>query len=172
MCGKFTFQLESCKLGVFAVYFSNIYPGTLLEASCQWQHPCPLWTGGAGNRLWSSCSYRKCPQVGSTFLMLSSVNSVQSLARVQLFETPWIAARQASLSITNSRSLLILTSIELVMPSSCLVLYCPLLLLPSIFPSIKFFSNGSVLHIRCPKSSALPMNTHDWFPLVLTSLIL
>ena len=66
-------------------------------------------------------------------------------------ETPWTATHQASLSITNSQSLLILTSIELVMPSNHLILCCPLLFLPSIFPSIRVFSNESVLHMRWPK---------------------
>ena len=65
--------------------------------------------------------------------------------------TPWTAARQASLSITNSRSLLKLMSIELVMPSSHLILYCPLLLLPSVLPHIRVFSSESVLLIRWPK---------------------
>ena len=65
--------------------------------------------------------------------------------------TPWTTARQASLSITNSWSLLKLVSIELVMPSNHLILCCPLLLLPLIFPSIRVFSNESVLHIRWPK---------------------
>jgi len=78
-------------------------------------------------------------------------NSVQSLSRVQLFVTPWTAARQASLSITNSWSLLKLMSIESVMPSNHLILCCPLLLPPSIFPSIRIFSNESVLCIRWPK---------------------
>ena len=68
-------------------------------------------------------------------------SSVQSLSHVQLFVTSWTAARQASLSITNSRSLPKLMSIELVMPSNHLILCCPLLLLPSIFPSIRVFSN-------------------------------
>ena len=72
-------------------------------------------------------------------------NSVQSLSRVQLFATPWTAARQASLSITNSRSSLKLMSIESVMPSNHLSLCRSLLLLPSIFPSIRVFSNESVL---------------------------
>ena len=72
-------------------------------------------------------------------------------SRVRLFVTPWTAALQASLSITNSRNLLKLMSIESVMPSNHLILYCPLLLLPSIFPSIRIFSNKSVLHIRWPK---------------------
>ena len=69
-----------------------------------------------------------------------------------LFATPWTAACQASLSITNSRNLLKLMSIESVMPSNHLILYCPLLLLPSIFPSIRVFSDESVLHIRWPKN--------------------
>ena len=77
-------------------------------------------------------------------------SSVQSFSHVRLFESPWMAARQASLSITNSRSSLKLTSIESVMPSSHLIL-CPLLLPPSIFPSIRDFSNESVLHISWPK---------------------
>ena len=76
---------------------------------------------------------------------------VQSLSRVQLFVTSWTAACQASLSITNSRSLLKLMSIESVMPSNHLILCHPLLLLPSIFPSIRVFSNESVLRIRWPK---------------------
>ena len=78
-------------------------------------------------------------------------SSVQSLSRVRLFATPWIAACQAPLSITKSRSLLKLMSIELVMTSSHLILYHPLLLLPSIFPSIRVFSSQSALPIRCPK---------------------
>ena len=76
---------------------------------------------------------------------------VQSLSCVQLFATPWTAARQASLSITNFRSLLKLVSIESVMPSKHLVLCHSLLLPPSIFPSIRVFSNESALRIRWPK---------------------
>ena len=78
-------------------------------------------------------------------------NPVHSLSRVRLFATPWIAARQASLSITNSRSLLKLMSIESVMSSNHFTLCCPLLLLPSIFPSIRLFSKESVLCIKWPK---------------------
>ena len=77
--------------------------------------------------------------------------SVQSLSRVRLFVTPWITARQASLSITNSRSALRITSIESVMPSSHLILCLPLLLLPPIPPSIRVFSNESTLRMRWPK---------------------
>ena len=78
-------------------------------------------------------------------------SSVQLLSHVQLFETPWTAACQASLSITNSQSLLKFMSIESVMPSNHFILCCPLLLLPSIFPSIRVFSNESILHIKWPK---------------------
>ena len=78
-------------------------------------------------------------------------SSVQSLSCVQLFETPWTAARQASLSITSSQSPPNLMSIESVMPSNHLILCFPLFLPPSIFPSIRVFSNESVLRIRCPK---------------------
>ena len=76
---------------------------------------------------------------------------MQSLSCIQLFVIPWTAARQASLSITNSQSLLKLMSTESEMPSNHLILCHPLLLLPSIFPSIRVFSNEAVLHIRWPK---------------------
>ena len=82
---------------------------------------------------------------------ISFFSSVQSLSRVQLFATPWIAARQASLSITSSQSSPRLMSIESVMPSSHLILWRPLLLLPPIPPSIRVFSNESTLHMRWPK---------------------
>ena len=78
-------------------------------------------------------------------------SSVQSFSHVQLFVTPWTAACQASLSVNNSQSLLKLMSIELVMPSNHLILCCPLLLPPSVFPSIRVFSNESALRIRWPK---------------------
>ena len=80
-----------------------------------------------------------------------SNHSVQLLSRVRLFATPWTAARKASLSITNSWNLLKLMPIESVMPSSHLILCRPLLLLPSIPPSIRVFSNESTLHMRWPK---------------------
>ena len=79
-----------------------------------------------------------------------SHQSVQSLSCIWLFVSLWIAACQASLSITNSRSSLRLTSIQSVMPSSHLILCCPLLLLPPISPSIRVFSNESILHMRWP----------------------
>ena len=106
-------------------------------------------------------------------------SSVQSLSCVRLFATPWIVAHQASLSITSSQSLLKLMSIESVMPSNHLILCHPLLLLPSIFPSIRIFSNESVLRIRWPKywsfsSSISPSNEYsglisfkmNWFDLL------
>ena len=95
--------------------------------------------------------------IKSTF---SSVqfSSVQLLSYVRLFVTPWTAARQASLSITNFQSLLKLMSIESVMPSNHLILCRPLLLLPSIFPSIRVFSNESVLRIRWPKYWSFSFN--------------
>ena len=104
--------------------------------------------------------------------------SVQSVSRVQLFGTPWTAAQQASLSITNSQSLFKLMSIKSLMPSNHLIICHSLLFLPSIFSSNIVFSNESVLHIRWPKSigasasaSVLPMNIQDWFPLGWTGWI-
>ena len=99
-------------------------------------------------------------------------SSVQSLSCVHLFVTPWTVARQASQSITNSWSLLKLMSIVSVMPSNHLILFCPLLLLPSIFPSIRVFSNESAPCIRQPKNWSfcfsisiptlnIPMNIQD-----------
>ena len=89
-------------------------------------------------------------QVPPSAPRLLPISSVQLFSRVRLFATPWTAARQASLSITNSWSLLKLMSIELVMPSNHLIL-CRPLLHPSIFPSIRVFSSESVLHIRWTK---------------------
>ena len=107
-------------------------------------------------------------------------SSVQLLSHVQLFATPWIAAHQASLSITNSQSLLKLMSVELVMPSNHIILCCPFLLPPSIFPSIRVFSKESALHIRWPKYWSFsfnisPSNEHsglisfrmDWLDLLV-----
>ena len=102
---------------------------------------------------------------------------VQSFSHVRLFEIPWTAVRQASLSITNSRGSPKPMSIESVMPSNRLIFCCPLLLLPSIFASIRVFSNESAFHIRWPKywsfsfSISRSMNTQDWFPLEWTGWI-
>ena len=87
-------------------------------------------------------------------------SSVQSLSHIRLFATPWIATRQASLSITNSRSWLRLTSIKSVMPSSHLILSRPLLLLPLIPPSIRVFSNESTLRMRWPKYWSFQLSHH------------
>ena len=96
---------------------------------------------------WFACALLQ----GSRYFSQSVSQSVQSLSRVPLFVAPWTAARQASLSTTNSRSLLKLMSIELVMPSNHFILCRPLLLLPSIFLSIRVFSNKSALRISWPK---------------------
>ena len=90
-------------------------------------------------------------------MLQNTISSVQPLICVRLFTTPWTAAHQASLSITNSWSSLKLMSIELVMPSNHLILCCPLLL-PSIFPSIRVFSNKSALCIRLPKYWSFSFN--------------
>ena len=89
---------------------------------------------------------------------------VQSINCIQLFATPWTAAHQASLSFTLSRSLLKLMSIELMMPSNHLILGHPLLLLPSIFPSIMAFSSESALYIRQPNSQIHSQKVHWWLP--------
>ena len=112
-------------------------------------------------------------------LLSLAISSVQfSCSVVSDSATPWTAARQASLSITNSQSLLKLMSIELVMPSNHLILFCPLLLLPSVFPNIRVFSNKSALCIRWPKYWSFsfnisPSNEHpglifrmDWLDLL------
>ena len=107
---------------------------------------------------------------GQWFCIISMIqfSSVQLLSRVQLFVTPWTAACQAFLSITSSQSLLKLMSITLVIPSNHLILCHPLLLQPSVFPSLRVFSNESVLPIRWPKywssasASILPMNSNEF----------
>ena len=113
-----------------------------------------------------------------TFISISlQLSSVQLLSCVRLFATPWTAACQVSLSITNSRSLLKLMSIESVMLSNHLIHCHSFFFLPSILPSIRVSSNESVLLIRWLKygasasASVLPMNTQDWSPLQLTGLI-
>ena len=114
-----------------------------------------------------------------THMYMYQFSSVLLFNHVRLFATPWITASQASLSITNSWSLLKLMSIKSVMPSNHLILCCPLFLLPSIFPSIRVFSNESILHIRWPKYWSFsfnisPSNEHpglifrmDWLDLLV-----
>ena len=118
-------------------------------------------------------------QIGDSTIIVRDFSSVQLLSRVRLFATPWTAARQASLSITNSRSPPKPMSIESLMPSNHLILWRPLLPPPSIFPSIRVFSNESALHIRWPKYWSFnfkisPTNEHpglisfrmDWLDLL------
>ena len=148
---------------------------------------------GNGHWPWAQCfpisspsSTSTCPQGRVTQTLHPSINaafwvlsSVQSLSHVRLFATPWTAARQASLSITSSQSLLRLMSIESVMPSNHLILCRPLLLPPSVFPSIRGFSSESSLRMRGPKYwsfsfSIGPSNEHpglisfrmDWLDLL------
>ena len=109
----------------------------LLKKNIYGNNPIYIWKEGERDRTQAS--------------LMKVFSSVQSLSRVRLFATPWMAAHQASLSITNSRSSLKLTSNELVMPSSHLILCRPLLFLPPIPPSIRVFSNESTLHMRWPK---------------------
>ena len=131
----------------------------------------------------SNCCLLTCIQVSQeagqvvwySHLFQNFLQFIVILSHVQLFANPWTAACQASLSITNSWSLPKFMSIESVMPSNQLILCCSLLFLPSIFPSIRVFSNESVLCISWPKYwnfsfsvSVLPMNIQEWFPLGLT----
>ena len=137
------------------------------------------WRGNLTLELWIQCEIwifswhllcewvivaQSCPTLCSVQLSHSVVS--------QFFLTPWIAACQASLSITNSQSLLKLMCIELVMPSNHLILCCPHLLLPSIFPRVRGFSNEWVLRIRwlgvSASTSVLPMNIQDCIPLGVT----
>ena len=135
-------------------------------------HPRPTPTPGPGSG--------PCFSLLGSQISLLYLSSVQSLSCVRPFATPWTAALQASLSITNSRSLLKLMSTESVMPSNHLVLCYPLLLLPSIFPSIRVFSNESVLLIRWPKYWSFSSNEYSglisfriyWFGLLAVQGIL
>ena len=125
-----------------------------------------------GSPVWARCEYVK-------WIYVYQFSSVQSLSHVWLFAIPWTAACQATLSIIYSRSLLKLMSIKLMMPSNHLILYRPLLLLPSIFPSIRVFSGNLALRIRWPKHWSFrfsngPSNeysgfisfTIDWFDIL------
>ena len=142
---------------------------TLLLSSTQGH----LWPSDVSLWLSSKMSYLLLKKINVIFIEDSlsyQFSSVQSLSCVWLFATPWTAACQASLSITNSQSLLKLISVESVMPSSHLILSRPLLLLPSIFPSIRVFSNefftsgGQSIGVSA-SASVLPMYIQDWVPL-------
>ena len=146
--------------------------GHFIEVWGERSHPTQmgLWHEGKKGDIWEN-------QGGSTQFMFYKPVGVQAPSHVQLFASPWTAGCQASLSLTVSQSLPRFLSIALVMLSSHLILWCPLLLLPSIFPSIRDFSNESTVCIRWPKywnfssSISLPMNIQNWFPLRLTGLI-
>ena len=148
---------------------SNFYSSNIINL-CVWKVPISDAERHTGKLLLRQ--YHRCKEV-------TSFSSVQLLSRVRLFATPWIAARQASLSITNSWSLLKLMAIESVMPSSHLILCRPLLLLSQIPPSIRVSSNESTLLMRWPKYwsfsfSISPSNEHlgqisfrmDWLDLL------
>ena len=144
-----------------------------------WRYNVFITLKKSTNLLFLDCEIfrsRNCVSFLFVFSLVLYTSSVQLLSSVQLFANPWTAAHQASLSITNSWSLLKLMSIELVMPFNHLILCHPLLLLPSIFPGIRVFSNESVLRIRWPEYwsfsfSISPSNEHsglitsriDWF---------
>ena len=121
----------------------------VLKCSYIFEFHCKKLVGKIFLKMRQCCSSYWDETKGKTSLVFTLINhqfsSVQLLSRIRLFVTPWTAAHQASLSITNAQSLLQLMSIELVMPSNRLILCHPLLLLPSIFPSIRVFSNESVL---------------------------
>ncbi|KAB0359206.1 hypothetical protein FD754_003362 [Muntiacus muntjak] len=134
---------------------------------------------GSSHGVWHDQKYFVYIIVTRIVSLVNCCVPIQSLSHVPLFATPWTAARQASLCITNFRSLLKLISIELVMPSNHFILCRPLLLLPSVFPSIRIFSNESVLYIRWPKcwsfSFTIMINIHisppSFFFLLLLSFI-
>ena len=149
----------------------NLYAGQ--DATVRTGHETMEWFQ-IGKEVHQDCILSPC-----LFNLYAEFSSLQSLSHVLLFATPWIVARQASLSITNSRSSLRLMSIESVMPSSHLILCRPLLLLPPIPPSIRVFSNESTLRMRWPKYwsfsfSIIPSKEHpglisfrtDWLDLL------
>ena len=162
-------------------YFFQILLHFLVQFFVNWQlNPVKLWKDISKDyprNYFGNCTCQKAKMQSHTQTQFSPV---QSLSCVRLFATPWIAACQASLSITNSQSLLKLEPSESVMPSSHLILCHPLLLLPPIPPSIRVFSNESTLHMRWPKYwsfsfSISPSNEHpglisfrmDWLHLLV-----
>ena len=159
-------KTKTCKLWPCLVYAKNSKKASMIKAK---------WT----RRLWEQAFQQNPVSIPLCPSILLYFSSVLLFSHVQIFLTPWIAARQASLSITNSWSLLKPMSIELVMPSSHLILCHPLLLLPPIPPSIRVFSNESTLYMRWPKYwsftfSISPSNEHpgliffrmDWLDLL------
>ena len=137
---------------------------------------CPQSLPASGSFLMSQFFASSGQSIGvSATLSVLPMNSVQSLSHIRPFAIPWTAAHQASLSVTNSQSLLKLMSIELVMPSNHLILCSPLLLLLSIFTSIRVFSNELTHCIRWPKYWSFNISSSNeysvWFPSGLTGLI-
>ena len=167
MVTEFFLSKTCCSVAKWCPTLCNLCP-PLSPGICS--NSCPL----------SRWCYQTISSSVSVRLIQVSVSSVEfscSVVSDSLWPTPWIAARQASMSITNSRGLHKPISIESVMPPNYLILCRPLLLPPSIFSSIRVFSNESVLCIRWPKygvsasASVLPMNIQDWFPLEWTGWI-
>ena len=168
-----TWEAQCCLVMVYLSFFFlhffpwSIYPSfsypSFSSMCCNFVFPC--W----GISIWIHCTFLKFTKCKTTIKFCDWIklpfSQFSSLGCVQLFATPWTAAHQTSLSITNSRSLPKLMSIESVMPSNHLILCHPLLFLPSIFPSIRVFSNESAFRIRWPKYwsfsfSISPSNEH------------
>ena len=155
----------SLKVKILHIFMVSLDP-TIKSPSFSWPLANLQWT-----------RYMSLGLTTTSFISFRHMVVVQSLSHVQLFATLWTAACQASLSFIIFWDLLKLMSIELVMPSNHLILCHPLLLLPSIFPRVRVFSNESALHIRWPKYWSFsfrisPSNEYSgWFPLGLTGLI-
>ena len=149
-CFEYHFLISKQENGNDFVRGTGRRKHTLARTSQLWPEHIVVGPMGTINIRYINCS-AECIGLTRRYTHEMQFSSVQSFSRVRLFATPWIAAHQASLSITNSRSSLRFTSIELVTPSSHLILCCPLLLLPPIPPSIRVFSNESTLCMRWPK---------------------
>ena len=164
LCDLMDFSMPGFPVLHYLSEFAQTYIHCISDA-IQQSHPLSYPSPAASNLSqhqslfqWVSSSHQVAKVLGINIHIME--NSVQSLSHVRLFATPWTAACQASLSITNSWSLLKLISIESVMPSNHLILCRSLLLLPSIFPRIRVFSNESVLHIRWPKFWSFSFTIH------------
>ena len=149
---KSQFKVRHCLILPTCVKFSQSTYITLWPLVAYVVHLCLLLTGFKAREVWQVFWKKLCMSFtyvdNALFFLLFTFSSVHLFSHVQFFASPWTAACQ---SIIISQSLFKLTSIKLVMPSNHLILCCPLFILPSIFPSIRVFSNESVLHIRWPK---------------------
>ena len=168
---KFSLSKQSDSMNIAGLNFANVKKGWT------WVYKSPIYWVSSYLVCFLTYNLGKITLTYNWIARINDISSVQSLSHVWLFVTPWTAARQASLSITNSWSLLKLMSIESVMPSNHLTLCHPLFPLPSIFLSIRVFSKESVLRIKCPRSfsfSISPSNEYsglisfrmDWFDLL------